>query len=167
MIIQKRQPISRGSPQPWGYIHQRQSRPDRLDFYLFLLSIQQGYKYAVPILQPFNIYLLQWTLPKVIQYLPYETYTSKSMSGFIQSCHAVNYLPILKSSISRHALGVTKNISYLIQTQKNNGSFLGVCRQKGLYRLTHVYELRVQPCAGSMPKIITKRWLYLRLEIQM
>ena len=26
--------------------------------FLFLLGIQQGYKYAVPILQPFNIYLL-------------------------------------------------------------------------------------------------------------
>ena len=134
MIIQMRQPISRGSPQPWGYVHQRQSRPNRPGF-LFLLGIQQGYKYVVPILQPFNIYLLQWTLPKVIQYLPYETYTSKSMSGFIQNCHAANYLPTLKSSISQHALGVTKNISYLTQSQKTIDLSWVFARKKGFIDL--------------------------------
>ena len=35
-----RQSNSRGSPQPWGYVHQRQSRPNRPDFYFILLSNQ-------------------------------------------------------------------------------------------------------------------------------
>ena len=31
-----RQLDSRGSPQPWGYVHQRYSRPNRLDFFIFI-----------------------------------------------------------------------------------------------------------------------------------
>ena len=77
------------------------------------------------------------------------------ISGIIRNCYVATIYDSLKSSKYQHALGVNK----IFHTQHNlrKQIDLKAClhAEMGFIELAHIHELKVQPCAGSKPKIIT------------